>query len=346
MNATATKKRTVKKFLAAAIAALDDKYELVYVSQGDQLTDQQVAALVENNHEKLWDLTAEFEMENRDNGIDAAIESAVNQVVSDWERQDGEDYSDLRDRFMDSEHLESLREAISERDEGDWPRELASATPDVLLRINVLDEDDAYSHEPVEAAEALTRVGLPVNDSNLRIMRETLANASPEFSSLMAYWIVGADVEAIYLMPSDTTDVLITNPHLFFGNPLAGSGFISEEPFEGVVKVAREDLRTDQAAFGYGVDSLYGGLNASSFSATLTPLKRTVIGPDEVAPLTVAAFAGDGDVEVAVAFAGANGQPIVHITTEDNAKFQIIINGRVVPIAAPATAPEGESDHA
>jgi hypothetical protein len=332
-------KRTAKKFLKAALAALDEAYDLIYVQQGDKLSDEQVAAVVEGDYEKLWDSTAEWESQARDQGIDSVVEEVTNQVVRDWlaEDEDGRDPVEVREEFMNSEHLESLREAIGERDRSTWLDELMNATPPVLLRILIdsLDEDHAWQNEDVDPAAALARVGLPVIPSrNRRLMAETLANASPEFSTLMGYWIVGADVRDLYEMPfSDTGEVLITNPHLYLGSPFAGSGFISEEAFEGVVRVKRANVKTDKAAFGHDVDSIYGGLTPSDFTATITALgERSVVDPKDPAPVIVAPFAGDGDIVLTVAYAGPNGRQVVLVDTEEHAQFQLIVNGKVVPI--------------
>jgi hypothetical protein len=154
--------------------------------------------------------------------------------------------------------------------------ELAGQTSDVLLRIPIaaLDEDHAYFHEPVTAADALTRLDIAASEHNLAVVQYALDNADPEFSLLMGYWIVGASVSDLYQLPTDD-DVMveITNPHLYLGNPFAGSGFITEQPVHTTVRVRRHELRTDKDAFGYSVDEVYGGLSVSDFTATLTAVK-------------------------------------------------------------------------
>jgi hypothetical protein len=263
--------RTRKSLADAIIADLSATYDLIYINQGDQLTDEQVDALVAGDDEKLWDLLSEFELDARDEGLSSVLTDAVKTVIDRWEREDGEDYTDLAAEFEQSEDEEAVREAITERESGDWVKELANGAGDVLLRITALDEDHAYDNEDVTPERALADVGLPGTPGNIEVMADTLAECSPEFSVLMGYWIAGVNVGDLLDLPTEVTHVEIVNPHLYLGNPFAGSGWISEDPFEGVVTVARDQLRTDRQAFGYSVDKIYGGLLPSSFSATIRP---------------------------------------------------------------------------
>jgi hypothetical protein len=329
-------KRTVKKLAKAIIASLDPKYDLVYIDRGDQLTDTQAAALVNGDDETLWSELEEFESDARHVGIQEALKGALDEIITRWENEDGEDYTDLRRQFGDSKHLATVEEALTDRDSGDWIRELVEATPAALLRIIAIEEDDAYNNEAVEPEAALLKVGLPNTEANRRIMAETLANASPEFSILMGYWIVGADLAQIYDL-GDATQVSITNPHLYLGNPFAGSGFISEEAFEGVVIVDRGDLRTDKDAFGYSVADVYGGLSASSYEADIKPVvpqERVTIGTGDQSPVIVATMAGAGDIEVQVHYSTRTGRQVVQIDAEAAAQFEVLVNdGRVATVS-------------
>ena len=77
-----------------------------------------------------------------------------------------------------------------------------------------------------------------------------------------------ADVQTFLdLDGEDDSFVRVTNPHLYLGNPLMGSGFVTEEPLHGVVQIRRGDLKTDRDAFGYSIEKIYGGVNVSSFEA-------------------------------------------------------------------------------
>jgi len=265
--------RTIEQLANEIIEQLDAKYDLVYVDRGDRLTDDQVAAIVKGDMDSLWEKTDEFESESQAASVKEIIESDAKDIVNRWEREDDEDYTGLLADFDHSDQWERVQQELWDRDSGGWVRDLINATPAVLLRINVIDEDHAYDHVDVQPEQVLTDVKLPVTEGNVRIMAETLAECSPEFSVLMGYWIVGADVGDLFdLDVTPETEVEIVNPHLYLGNPFTGSGWISDDPFEGVVRVKREALRSDEDQFGYSVDTIYGGLNASSFTATVRPI--------------------------------------------------------------------------
>jgi hypothetical protein len=268
--------RTTEQLANEIVEQLDEKYDLVYVDHGDRLTEWQVAAIVKGDDETLWEATEEFESEGRHQSVKEIIERDAKDIVNRWEREDDRDYAGLLGDFDHSDDWERVQQELWDRDSGSWVRDLINGTPAVLLRISVLDEDHGYDHVDVQPEQVLTDVGLPVTEQNAKIMADTLAECSPGFSVLLGYWIVGADVGDLYdLNVTPEAEVEIVNPHLYLGNPFSGSGWISEEPFEGIVRVKREDLRTDKDAFGYSVDNIYGGLNASSYSAEIRTVENS-----------------------------------------------------------------------
>lgn len=288
-DAPATTARTLDDLADAIIADhLQPTYDLVFVNYDDSFTDEQVAAIVRGDYETLWESTGEWESDARYDSAATIIKEAAGDAIRLWSRTDagdidnGEHYDQLVDDFEGTDAWERVREAVEERDSGNWPKELARLTPDVLLRIPIeaLDEDHAFSFEPVTAEQVLTRLGLTADAHNLEAVSYALANASPEFSTLMGYWIIAADVEQLYNLPGDTDhgDMLldIEGPHLYLGNPFAGSGFITETALHGTVTVRRDQLRTDKDAFGYSVNEVYGGLSARDFTAVIRPATITV----------------------------------------------------------------------
>lgn len=255
------------------ISRLDDKYDLIYIDRGDQLTDEQVAAMVAGDTEKLWDSISEWESDARWYGIKYVIGELVSDLRREYE--DDEDALEAIDEFNDGgEDRDHVCDEIAQRDSGQWFTDLVNATPDVLLRICCIDEDHAFAFQPVDPPQVLGLLdGIEMTDENLKVVADALLECSPEFSVLMGYWVVGADLGEINNLPvGDGERVQITNPYLYLGNPFAGSGWISEEPLIGTVTVDRDDLRTDKGAFGWSLDEVYGGLSASRFSATLTPV--------------------------------------------------------------------------
>ncbi len=97
-------KRTVKNLAKAIIAGLDAKYDLVFINQGDKLMNEQVAALVNGDYEKLWDSTEEFESDAMHSSIDEILRTNLDEVIAGWEREDDKYYGHLKVKFLDSKH--------------------------------------------------------------------------------------------------------------------------------------------------------------------------------------------------------------------------------------------------
>jgi hypothetical protein len=279
--------RTLKALADEIIADLPEKIDLIYISQGDKLTDEQVGYVVAGDITALWDSMAEWEYDAKWSAVTNDIKTAAEEVTRRWERDDGDDadYADLRDALEscgtgDAE-WERIRDEMESRESGDWFKDLMNGCSEVLLRINVIDEDAAYNHEEVTAERVLADVKMPNTIENRFIVQYALDNASPEYSVLLGYWIVGASVSDLWALPEDC-EVEITDPYLYLGNPFMGDGFITEEPIKGTVRVKREDLRTDKTAFGYGVSEIYGGLSGSQYSASIKLVTSPPTQPEVV----------------------------------------------------------------
>lgn len=251
------------------IKRLDQSYDLVYVDDRDELSDSQVDALIRGDDwlEENW----EWESDSRYAGAKYVIGELAKEVLGEWSEEANADLDFLLKALRDDvDECDRVRFVIEERDTGGWVEQLIRQTPSVLLRINVLDEDHAYAFEDVSPRRVLRDVGLRPNRRSLEAVGYVLANVSPEYSVLLGYWIVGAELAEIYELPHDPdTEIEIVNPYLYLGNPFSGSGLISDQPMDDVVRVKRADLRTDKDAFGYSVHEIYGGLRASDFECNL-----------------------------------------------------------------------------
>lgn len=260
----------VSEFADEIIERLDKSYDLVYVSQDDQLTETQVAKLIRGDSEWI-DESWEWECDAKYESVKQIIANLSTDVIREWNGQADADLDFISEAFEeDVDEWDRVRFTIEERDDGSWVEQLVNQTPNVLLRISAIDEDHGYSFEEVTPGRVLADLHIEPTEGNVEVIERTLAECSPEYSVLMGYWIVGADVSDIERLGYDQdTEVEIKNPYLYLGNPFAGSGFISEQPLEATVRVKRSELRTDEDAFGYAVDEVYGGLNASSFECKL-----------------------------------------------------------------------------
>lgn len=265
-------KAQLDEIVRQAIEMLDAKTQLVYVDYRDKLMDDQVAKL------GTWDGVMEVE----DQITDVFWEQEVASVEEYAERAvkeagfEASDFELLKDD--DGIAWERLRDAIRERDESNVLKELADNSDPVLLRITCIGEDDGWSFVDVTAADVLTKLGVPTpqwTEHNVEAIDYALANHSPEYSVTLGFWIVSIRPSAMYeLLLADAKYVDITGPHLYLGNPFVGSGFITEKPLQLTVRVAREDLVTDKAAFGYAVAEVYGGLYASEYEADIVAVPK------------------------------------------------------------------------
>lgn len=226
---------------------------------------------------------------HRDADLQADVHDATASVFCDIDDLSGpqaepgqyDDTATILAGFQGTEEWDEVRYAIEERDDSQWLDQLTANSGRVLLRIAALDEDHAFSYQAVEPIEVIERLNIDQAETdlqhNLAAVEYVLANADPEFSVLMGYWVAGAEVKDIADLPNeDDTEVEIVNPYLYLGNPFAGSGFLSEEPIRTTIRVKRSELRTDRGAFGYSMDDIHGGLNASDFEVEL----RAVPGAD------------------------------------------------------------------
>lgn len=245
---------------------------LVYVDRGDELTKEQVDALVRGDIDTVTESVWDWEGEAQWIGACDTVDGLAKDVVSRWEREDDADYSELMDEWQSSPERDSALDTIRERDESDVIGDLARNTGRVLLRMPIdgMDEDSGLSFTEVTAEDFLLRLGFTETENNVKLAREVIANASPEFSVVMGYALAAVDVSDVYALPFDSdAEVVIRNPHIYFGSPFSGSGW-ADGPFDGTVTYKRGELRTDRDAFGYGWEEITGGVTLSAYDAEIT----------------------------------------------------------------------------
>lgn len=265
--------RSLKALRDALIDQLYETYDMVYVSQGDKFSDDQVSMIARGDMEGLWESTEEWESDNRYESAKYTITEDLASVIREWEGEDDADYSELAEDFDNSDEWQEVRYAIEERDTSNWMAQLARGSGQVLMRITALDEDDALSYQEVGSRQLLSLIGLPDTEHNVEQARSVIANASPEYSVCMGAWLASVDVEDLVKLPYDCTEIKITNPGFWFGNMFAGSGWA--EQFEGTITIKREDLRTDRDAFGYGWIATSGSYE-NAFPVEFEPVPNSV----------------------------------------------------------------------
>ncbi len=119
--------------LENALARLDAKYELSYVSYDDSLTDEQVAMIVRGDYDAAYESICEYESDSRWEGVKYVIEDT---------------FTSEERAAITPDDMDEVRYAIEERDESDLLGGLIRNTSDPLLRIIAIEEDDCFSFEP------------------------------------------------------------------------------------------------------------------------------------------------------------------------------------------------------
>jgi len=270
--------RTVQALGEAVEQELDDKYILVWNSQGDVVPHDVVAALVQG--ENTWETKGGEALSVWENDVRwASACDAVDELSADivrrWEHEDDADYHDLLDyEWPASDERLSAIHTVQDRDESAWFDELVNQHGAVLLRVTIkaMDEDAGLSYTTVTPDHFLDLLGFEHTDSNRTLAAEVIDNASPEFSVAIGQALIGVDLRAVVDLPA-SGQVELHNPHVWLGNPFAGSGWCSEHAFAGTLAVDRSDLRTDDDAFGWPWAKVVGGTSASYFSGSVAVAK-------------------------------------------------------------------------
>jgi hypothetical protein len=278
MSNTHTPDRTITTLSAAVIDELDRAYTLVHAE--GELPKDLVAALVQDG--EPWTTKGGESLEGwaQDIARDAAhavVDELAREIVLRWEREDSTDdvdadvdadYSDLIDNeWPYSDERGSAVDAVHDRDTSTWFDDMVKGHGAVLLRVGIpaMSEDAGLSFTPITYEAFLDLLGFEHTEHNLTTAAEVVDNASPEFTVVMGYAMLGVDLADIVALPSEGK-VELRNPHVWFGSPFTGSGWCGDEPFHGTLIVDREDLRTDEDAFGYSWGDVVGGTSASYFT--------------------------------------------------------------------------------
>lgn len=273
-TAMSTPDRTIETLGQAVTEEMDAEYTLVYVEQGQTLPADVVAAIVRGDNE--WETDGgerliEWAGHVAWNSACDAVDELAKEIVRRWEREDSTDETDadydelLENEWPGSDERQTAIDTIRERDRSDWEGELVRSYGAVLLRVTIptMTEDAHLGGTPMTHEEFLDLLGFEHTEENMKLAGDVVDNASPEHSMIMGYAVIGVDLDVIDQLPADG-QVEIRNPHVWLGNPFAGSGWC-DGPFTGTLTVNRDDLRTDKDAFGYSWGEVVGGTYASDY---------------------------------------------------------------------------------
>lgn len=269
---TAEVSRTVAALGEAVTHELDATYTLVY-ADGGELPQDLVAALVRGD--EPWDTKGgeqlnEWASETAYLAACQAVNELAKDIVNRWERQDDADYSSLLEHDWSlSDEWRTAVDTVRDRDNSTWYTDMVKQHGAVLLRVGIdaMDEDAGLSFTPMTPQEFLDLLGFEHTDHNLDVADEVVGNASPEFSVVMGYALLGVDLGDFLTMPTDADRVVeLRNPYVWLGSAFTGSGWCGEKPFTGTLRVARGTLRTDDDAFGWSWGKVVGGVSPSDFA--------------------------------------------------------------------------------
>jgi hypothetical protein len=317
-----TCKTLFEQLLAACVENLDKSYDLVYVSYDDKLTDDQVAWLLADDYESLWESTAEWESDQRwatSREIAAGVLKETAECMwrqgevpeAEDEADDGYlDSEDLWDQFVGSNEYDELLYAIQDRDASKWLDELISHTGGVLLRIPLAEDDQSierasgYEDEWPTEIESLLAWGIATmpDRTDARAVEAWLADPQVEANAaaLRAVWReIGDPVSGFidYKWPFllayvDLADLVkarreegVTHVELEDPHLLLTNIFEGdghEEQLTGWVRVPVERLMTDDSAPGYSWDSI-AGVHKPAYTCELRTVTPTITTEEKAA---------------------------------------------------------------
>ncbi|MEU0529176.1 hypothetical protein [Amycolatopsis tolypomycina] len=284
MSDTITETRTLTELGEAVIGELDETYRLIDIYPGQEMPADVVAAIVRGGN--VWETTggerlndwASDELWTRGYEV---VDELAKEIIARWEREDDADHSGLRGEWDYSEERDNARTEVSERDNSPWYSALVYAHGKVLLRviIRAMDEDAGLSFTPTTPKQFLDLLGFDHTPHNLECAAEVVGNASPEYTVIMGYALLGVELSELDKLPDDEDAAIeLCDPHVWLGSAFTGSGWCSEEAFTGTLMVRRGEVLTDDDAFGCSWDKVVGGADPADFGGSLrvvTPASST-----------------------------------------------------------------------
>jgi len=247
---------SVEALYAEVLGRLNKTYTLFYVSQGDQLSDDQVAMLVKGDI-----LGVEEQMDDwlSDNRYEAAM-YAIKEVTTEGER------------VALADMLDDLRFAIEERDDSYPLRELARYTPAAYVRYDLGDLTWPFGQSEEEDIYPTLLETLGITPTGKQ------ANAGDGMNRVYLFW--RADVEDILRVQEgvqfrdEKFTLTVKDPEVLVHDTWNGSGY--SETITGwswTGDFDPEKLILDKKD-GYGYEETCGGFVGGSFESEVTFTKK------------------------------------------------------------------------
>lgn len=230
--------------LARALEAIPDRVELVYVNQGDELSDKQIQHAFDG---KLpWEEAhfEEFESEARHAGLWSTLESYV----------DPEDLDLLR---ADQDRFDELQQTIEERDESDPFMTLARMTPHKWMRYRLAWDSEPWPYENLgdDITGIAEQLGID-RETHAELLRELVTEANG--GGLHVLWYGEVDELIVAAQNSDhegnqvPQTITWEKPHLLLLDGMGGGGHMIDFPGTITLPFNRDHLKLDARDVGNG----------------------------------------------------------------------------------------------
>ncbi len=237
--------------------------DLVYVDYRDGFDEDQVENLLRGGY---CDFTDEW--------VSMAQWESAGQIVDEWfeELVDEDKRDDLYHEWLGSEERHELIYAIEELDTSQPYSDLMRNTGMMLFRVQPDEDDMAWLdadtlNGPSEGLLEPLGLGPEWLPAVTAIHPEIAGYAAEGGGHFGATLVFRANPADLWYHPDDTK-VEIHEPFLWLTNPWSGNGY--GEVAKGVTAtVEMSQIHTDKAAWGYGADAVFGGLNLDDSKITI-----------------------------------------------------------------------------
>lgn len=244
--------KTYEELANWAMDQVRSSYEFYYVDYRDELSPEQIEALIGGDSDTVQELAWEYVREYL-NGCywDEALD--ILQRLEDI--TDPEVWEEHEDEIMDTLRMD-LVYAIEDNDQGVSTLDLCRNTSPIQVMVPVIDEDEAEWGSDRTPDQLLGALELPCNEVN-RTEARVLIDHSPADMG-MAY--IQFEVRPEALIYPDFDRLIVKNPKVVYGNPSTGGVWDSHslDIFKGLVVYANIYNLLPDNAWGYSVEEIYG----------------------------------------------------------------------------------------
>jgi hypothetical protein len=230
--------------LARALEAIPDKVELVYISQGEELSDKQIQTAFAGTPSWENGDFDEYESEARHAGLWSTLEYHV-------------DHEDLDLIRADQSRFEELQLAVEERDESDPFMTLARMTPHKWMRYvaNWDAEPWPYDNLTDDIAGIAAQLGID-REAHDKLLQDLVTEANGGGVYVLWYGDVEELIVAAQNCDHEGKQVPQTitweNPHLLVLDCMSGSGHMVDFPGTITLPFDRARLMLDARNVGNG----------------------------------------------------------------------------------------------